>query len=221
MKPTGNFVHLEKKDQLDSLNIFEVIDSEKCAYWMPKSSCLRTPFGSQCAHWSQTLLKSARQDFYPNFPLIWDKLSWKTCLWIRSKILGLFVNKLRASHMYSCHSWEKFPQWVQTELCQKPKIHSQIFIAFLKSTGNFTHLEKKDQLDSLNLFKVIDSEKCAYLNAKKLLFQNKLWESTCSLIPDIAEICMAALLSWASISPRYIELENMSLNQIQNPRTIC
>ena len=31
-------------------------------------------------------------------------------------------------------------------------------------------LKKKDELNSLNIWEVIDSEKCGYLNDRKLLF---------------------------------------------------
>ena len=55
--------------------------------------------------------------------------------------------------------------------------------------------EKKDQRYTLNIWEVIDSEKCGYLNAQKLLFQNTLPESTCSQVLNTAERTMAALLS--------------------------
>ena len=84
--------------------------------WMWKSSCFRTPFGSQGVHVSQTLLKCVQYHSYPNFWFIQYKLSWKTSLWIRIKILGLFVNTLKADHMYSPDSWEKFPQPFEKEL---------------------------------------------------------------------------------------------------------
>ena len=42
---------------------------------MSESSCFGTPFEIQRVHVSQTLLKSARQHFYPNFPLTTDILS--------------------------------------------------------------------------------------------------------------------------------------------------
>ena len=162
---------------------------------MPKSSCFRTPFRSQRVHLCKTLLKSARQHFYPTFPLMQDKLSWKTSLWIRSKISGMLVSTLADDHMYSPHSWQKFPQRIQTQLFKKAKIIPEIFIAFLKSTWNFVHLENKDQLDSLYSFKVINSEKCTYLNAKKLLFQNTLRESTCSQVQNTGEIYTTAPVS--------------------------
>ena len=162
---------------------------------VPKNNCFRTHFGSERVRGSQTLHKSPWQHFYPNFPLIQEKLSWKTCLWIRYKILGLFVNTLTADKMYFPHHWKKFSQRLQTQLSEKQKIISWIFIPFLKFPWNFLCLEKKDQLDSLNISEVIDSEKCYYSSPKKQLFQNTLREWTCSWVPDTAQISMAALLS--------------------------
>ena len=49
-----------------------------------------------------------------------------------------------ADNMYSPHNWQKFPQRPQTYLCEKPKIHFAIFIAFLKSTQKFLYLEKNE-----------------------------------------------------------------------------
>ena len=43
-------------------------------------------------------------------------------------------------------------------------------MAFLKSAENFLHFEKKDQLYSLVILEVSDSEKCCYLNTRKILF---------------------------------------------------
>ena len=68
---------------------------------MPITSCFRTLLESKCFHGSQTLVKPALQHFYPNFQLIWEKLSWNTSLFIRFEILGLFGNTLSADHMYS------------------------------------------------------------------------------------------------------------------------
>ena len=49
-------------------------------------------------------------------------------------------------------------------LSQKQKTFSEIFIALSKSTQNFVHFEKKDQLHSVNILEIIDSNKCGYLN---------------------------------------------------------
>ena len=75
------------------------IDSEFIL--MPESSCFRTSFDSERVHKCQILLKPALQDFYPNFPLIQDKLSQKTFLLVSSEMLGLFRKTLTADHVYS------------------------------------------------------------------------------------------------------------------------
>ena len=162
---------------------------------MSESSCFRTRFVIQCVYVSQTLLKSARQDLYPKFPLMQSKLSQKTSLSVRSEILGLFSNTLTAHHMYSRHKKEKFQQHVQTPLSKKPQKFSSIFPAVFESAQNFGHSEKKGQLLSLNNSNVILSEKCCYLNARKLLFQNTLRESICSRVPNTAELSTALSLS--------------------------
>ena len=83
---------------------------------------------------SETLLKSARQHFCANFRLILNKVSYATCLLVGSEMLGPSCNSLTIDRMYSCHSTEKFPQEVRTQVSSKPKTFSQTFIAFFKST---------------------------------------------------------------------------------------
>ena len=102
--------------------------------WLPESSCFRTRFRSQHVKRSETLLKSSRQHFYTNFPLISNKLSCVSCLLVGSEMLGSSFNTLMSDHMYSCHNWEKFPEKVPKQLSSKPKPFSATFIAFLKST---------------------------------------------------------------------------------------
>ena len=128
-----------------------------------------------------------------------------TYLWIGSKMLGLFLKTLMAHNMYFAHSWEKIPQEVPKQLSLKLKIISGIFVTFSKSPWNFPHLEKKDRLDRLNSWEFIDSEKRAYLNGKKLMFQNTLPQSTCSRVPHTAKICAASVLSEISITLRQVE----------------
>ena len=89
---------------------------------------------------------------------------------VTSEILGLFGKTLGADHMYYHHNWRKFRQHVKTPFSEKRKTLSWIFIAFLQSTQNFVHFEKKDPLHSLNIWEVIDSKKWGYLNVPKLLF---------------------------------------------------
>ena len=44
------------------------------------------------------------------------------------------------------------------KLSQKLKVFSQVFSAFLKSTFNFKHFEKKDESHRLCLSRIIDCE---------------------------------------------------------------
>ena len=78
-------------------------------------------------------------------------------------------------------------------LSQKSKILSQMVFSFLKSTWNFAHFEKEDQLHSLNTLEVIDSKKCGYLKGRKTSVPEHLQESTCSRFPNTDEICTAKL----------------------------
>ena len=63
LNSTSNLVHFQKTFQFHGLNIFEVIDSKRCGYWIPWNSCLRAHFDSECVNGSQTLLKTARAHF--------------------------------------------------------------------------------------------------------------------------------------------------------------
>ena len=106
---------------------------------MSVSSCFRTTFANKRVHRSQTLLEPALQHFYPNFPLIQDKVSPEKRLLIRLQVLGLFGNRFTADRMYSRRKWEKLSQQFQTLFSQKQKTFSLIFIAFLEFTQNFAH----------------------------------------------------------------------------------
>ena len=102
---------------------------------------------------------------------------------------------LTANNMYSPQKRDKLLQRPRTYLSKKRKIIFAVFIPILKSAWNFVYFKEEDQLHSLNISEVIDSDKCSYLNAKKQLFQNTLLEWTCSRVPNPAQILMAALLS--------------------------
>ena len=118
------------------------------------------------------MLKSARYYYYPIFPWIWDKLTWKKSALVRSKILGLFVNTLTAEYTYSRRNMQTLTQQVQTPLSLKQKTFSGFFIAFLKSTWNGEHFEKKGESSSLSISEIIDSERGGYFSAWKALLQN-------------------------------------------------
>ena len=63
---------------------------------------------------------------------------------VLSKILGLFVNTLTDDEKYSLLYRENLTQPIQILLSQKRKTFSHFFAAFLKSTLNFAHFQKKD-----------------------------------------------------------------------------
>ena len=94
------------------------------------------------------------------------------CALVRSKILGQFVNTLTAEYTYSRRNIQLFKQKLQTPFSLKQKTFSGFFIAFLKSTWNGEHLEKKGESSSLSISEIIDSKRGAYLSAWKALLQN-------------------------------------------------
>ena len=92
-------------------------------------------------------------------------MSWKKSALVRSKILGLFVNTLTAEYTYSCRNMLTLTQQVQTPLSLKQKTFSGLFIAFLKSTSNGEHFQKKGESSSLSISEIFDSKGGGYLSA--------------------------------------------------------
>ena len=75
------------------------------------------------------------------------------------KILGLLVNTLTDDDKYSLLYRENLTQQIQLLLSQKPKTFSEFFSAFLKSTLNFAHFQKKDDSHSRCISQITVSEK--------------------------------------------------------------
>ena len=99
-------------------------------------------------------------------------MSWKNSALVRSKILGLFVNTLNAEYTYSGRNMKILMQQVQTPFSLKQKTFSGFFIAFLKSTWNGEHFQKKGESSSLSISEIIDSKRGGYLSACKALLHN-------------------------------------------------
>ena len=137
-------------------------------------SCFRTRFGNQRVNWFQTPLKVARHHYYPFFPRISDKLSWKEIVLLWLKILRLFPNTLTADDKNPCRNMQNFLPQLQALLSEKRKIFSWFFIAFLDCAWNLEHFEKTDECPSLIISEIIVSEKGCYWNVWKVLLQNTI-----------------------------------------------
>ena len=113
-------------------------------------------FGRQHVSGSQTLLRSARNQFQTNLHLIWERKSRKSFVLVRSKFLGQFVHTLTADYQYSRQNRENFWQQVPMQMSGKLKTFSEFFIAFLKSTLYLKYFQRIDQIQSLSITKIID-----------------------------------------------------------------
>ena len=79
---------------------------------------------------------------------------------------------LTAEYTYSRRNMQTFTQQVQTPLSLKQKTFSGSFIAFLTSTWNGEHFQKKGEFSSLSISEIIDSKRGCYISVWKALLQN-------------------------------------------------
>ena len=91
-------------------------------------SCFRRPFGNQRVNVFQSLLKLARQHYFPIFSCIWDILSWKKSILVWSDILRLFVNTLTADYKYSRFNMHNFSEQTSNVIISKIKDFSAFFM---------------------------------------------------------------------------------------------
>ena len=71
----------------------------------------------------------------------------------------MFVNTLTADDQYSVLNRDNLTQPIRARLSEKQKAFFQFFVAFPKSTLNFEHLQKKDDLHSRFISEITHSEK--------------------------------------------------------------
>ena len=64
-----------------------------------------------------------------------------------------------ADDKYSLLNRDNLTQLIPTRLSQKQKAFFRFFLAFSKSTLNFEHLKKKEDLDKWNISYITHSEK--------------------------------------------------------------
>ena len=126
---------------------------------MSKKSRFRGPFHKWRGKRGETLFKAERQHLYHIYWSLSRQFRLKKSFWVICKILGLFVNPLRADLKYSLLNKGNLLQHLQMPLSQKLKIFSQLFFAFPKLRFNFEHFSKKDDLHSWRISELTDSKK--------------------------------------------------------------
>ena len=94
---------------------------------MSKKPLFISPLNSQHVKGSQTLLKSAPQQFYNILSSLSAQLIWKTSLLVISQILGLFVNTLTPNEEYFLNNRENLPVPIQLQTSKKQKKFLQFF----------------------------------------------------------------------------------------------
>ena len=126
---------------------------------MSKKSRFQGSFGKQHGKRAQTLLKFAWQHLYHIYWSLWMQLTCKKSLLLRSKISRLFPNTLNGDGKYSLFNRDNLTQPIQMQVSRKQKTFSEFFAAFLKSSLNFEHFQKKDDSHSWGISKITESEK--------------------------------------------------------------
>ena len=126
---------------------------------MPKKSRFKGSFRKQHDKLTQILLKFTWQNLYHIYWSLWRQLTFKKFLLVICKISRLFPNTLSADGKYSLLNRDNLTQPIQMQLSRKQKTFSEFFAAFLKSSLNFEHFQKKDDSHSWGLSKFPESEK--------------------------------------------------------------
>ena len=124
---------------------------------MFKKFHFRGPFDKQHGKRVEALLKFASQHCYHIHRSLLRQFSWKNSLFLTCKILGLLVNTLAAHEKYLTHR-DNLTIPIEMQLSQKQKLFSKLFAAFLKSSLNFEHFEKKDHPHSICISENTGSE---------------------------------------------------------------
>ena len=71
----------------------------------------------------------------------------------------MFVNTLTADDQYSLLNIDNLMQPIRTQLSQKRQAFFEFFLKFSKSTLNFEHFQKKDDLHGRFISGITHSEK--------------------------------------------------------------
>ena len=132
---------------------------------MHNSDCFWKPFGSERVNEPQKLLKSAEKHFYPTFSSFWAKLSWRKLFLTKYEILRLLVNTLPPNYQYSRSNRENYIIINSKEIIWKTIIFLRYFLSIFAIYFKFPMFWNKHERYRSNISEVIESERCAYLNA--------------------------------------------------------
>ena len=102
--------------------------------------------------------------YFPRFPRIRDKLSWKMSTLVTCEIFTLFLNTLTPDDNHSRGYMQILWQQLPTPLSQKENTFCQFLIAFLNFAWNLEHSEKREEYPTLITTEVIASERDVYLS---------------------------------------------------------
>ena len=116
-------------------------------------------FKKQHGKRAQTLLKFAWQKLCHIYWLLWRQLTFEKSLLKICKISTLFPNSLNAYGKYSLFQRGNLTLRIQMQLSWKRKTFSKFFPAFLKSSLNFAHLQKKNDSHHWGISEITISEK--------------------------------------------------------------
>ena len=132
------------------------------------------------------------------------------------KILRLFVNTLTDDHKYCLLYRDNLTQPIQILVSQKQKTFSLFFSAFLKSTLNFEHFQKKDDPHSRCISQITFSEKGDSINVCKIPFKIPLPQKTWQKGTKTVEICITLPLPYLFIPVNITQFEKVYVSAIQN-----
>ena len=151
----------------------------------------------------------------------WAKLAWKTSLLLIWELAQIFIETLNADHKYPL--WYIFNLQVlyQMLLSKRLKTFSEFLSPFSKSSSNFEHFEKKDDIQSQCICEIIDCQRYGSRNVWLVSFQSTLWQWTCPSVPNTYQICMKPFWSYFLLTVSKIYPEEFSITDILTFRTLC
>ena len=146
-------------------DIFRKLRSQKkMVTSMSKKSRFKRSLKKQHGKCAQTLLECQGQLLYHFYWSQFRQYSCKMSLLVMCKIWRLFIKTVSADGKYSLFNRDNLTQPIQMQLSRKQKTFSEFFSAFLKSSLNFEHFQKKDESHSWGISEITDSEKHGYIN---------------------------------------------------------